>query len=154
MQTDIQREPYRAPRLFETPNIAVSEKVKYKFHEDMTPAPKDSIFVFGSNLAGFHGAGAALAAFKYYGAALGVGEGPTGNAYAIPTKDRAIKTLPLQEIHKAVQLFVLYTRHNPEKQFFVTRVGCGLAGYKDEQIAPMFRGAVGCSFAEEWKGYL
>lgn len=130
------------------------EDCPYQFHEDMTPAPDDYMFVFGSNLAGFHGAGAALAAYKHYGAKLGVGEGPTGMAYAIPTKDRKIESLPIEEIQKSVFRFVLFTKSQTQLKFFVTRIGCGLAGFRDDQIAPMFRGAVNCSFAESWKPYL
>lgn len=150
----VEREPLRAPRMFENPGIAVVEQPNYTYHEDMTAAPKESVFVFGSNLAGFHGAGAAWAARQYYGAELGVGEGPTGRAYAIPTKDARIVTLPIAEVEKAIRRFVLYTRHHPEKNFFVTRIGCGLAGYRDEQIAPKFKGAINCSFANEWKGLI
>jgi hypothetical protein len=53
-----------------------------------------------------------------------------------------------------VETFVLFTLENPDMEFFVTRVGCGLAGNKDEDIAPMFRGAINCSFPENWRSYL
>ena len=119
------------------------------YHQDVTRP----IFVFGSNLKGVHGAGAALAA-RAYGAQLGIGEGPTGLTYAIPTKDERINTLPLARIEYFVKRFIQYTVNNPNLHFFVTRVGCGLAGYKDSQIAPMFKGAVNCSFPIEWKEYL
>lgn len=127
------------------------------YHIDGTsPAPTpDTIFVFGSNLDGRHGGGAALAAFRYWGAEAGIGIGRRGASYAIPTKDELIETLPLGEISKRVADFLVFARSNADKFFFVTRIGCGLAGYADADIAPMFRGAPGnCSFAEEWRLYL
>lgn len=102
----------------------------------------DEIFVFVSNLAGRHGSGAAWDAWKYCGAIYGVGEGHQGDSYAIPTKDENIKTLPLAAIKHYVNNFKLFAAHHPEMTFRVTRIGCGLAGYKDEDIAPMF---VGCT---------
>ena len=109
------------------------------------------IFVFGSNLAGIHGAGAALHASKYFGAEYGHGIGRTGNCYAIPTKDEKIRTLPLVRIQKYVNYFIDYARYNPTLEFFVTRIGCGLAGYTNEQIAPMFKFASrNCEFHPDW----
>lgn len=124
------------------------------FHKDGTQAAENQIFVFGSNLSGIHGAGAAKAAYDYYGAPRGAGYGLMGRAYAIPTKDWKVNTMPLSEIEKYVKHFVMFTQLFSNMNFFVTRVGCGLAGYKDEQIAPMFLGAQNCSFANEWKPYL
>ena len=98
------------------------------------------IFVFGSNLAGVHGAGSARHALRNHGAVWGVGEGAAGDSYAIPTKCRNLKTLPLDRISSAVIKFILHAKLNPDVQFDVVEVGCGLAGYKPEQIAPMFRG--------------
>lgn len=98
-----------------------------------------TIFVFGSNLAGRHGAGAALHATLHCGARYGVGIGRTGDAYAIPTKDERIQTMPLAKIKPFVDEFRGYASAAPELEFFVTRLGCGLAGYTDSQIAPMFR---------------
>lgn len=100
-----------------------------------------AIFVFGSNLAGRHGKGAALAARRQYGAEYGVGVGLTGDAYAIPTKSATLTTLPLAHIAGHVDDFLAYARAHPELTFNVTRVGCGLAGYTDAQIAPLFAGA-------------
>lgn len=113
-----------------------------------------TIFVFGSNLAGRHGKGAAKEAYKNYGAIYGRSIGPMGNCYAIPTKDFEIKTLDLSVIKAYVDLFVKYTKDNPNLNFFVTAVGTGLAGYKDEDIAPMFKGAINCWFPTNWKQYL
>lgn len=111
------------------------------------------IFVFGSNLAGRHGAGAALHARQFYGAVYGVGQGPTGSAYAIPTKDQALKPLPLAAIQGFVDLFIEYAVAHPELKFHVTPIGTGLAGYKHEQIAPMFKKAPeNCQLPMEWWG--
>lgn len=109
------------------------------------------IFVFGSNLAGRHGKGAALTAMRDWGAEYGVGVGRTGDAYAIPTKDRNIRTRLLDDINADVEDFIEYATNNPTLEFFVTRVGCGLAGYKDYQIAPMFKDAPSnCILPKEW----
>lgn len=109
------------------------------------------IFVFGSNLAGRHGKGAALTAAKEYGAVYGVGFGRTGGAYAIPTKGDNLRPLPLDHIRIYVSRFLLYARMNPELRFNVTRIGCGLAGYTDAQIGPMFTGAPdNCDLPEGW----
>lgn len=113
------------------------------------------VFVFGSNYSGRHGAGAALYARNHYGAKYGVGKGRTGQAYAIPTKDGYLKTLPLNVIEKHVQDFIEYAKQSPELNFLVTRVGCGLAGYKDQDIAPMFKSVPqNCILPQEWKPYV
>lgn len=110
-----------------------------------------AVFVFGSNLAGRHGKGAALAARNLHGARYGVGEGRTGNAYAIPTKTGDLRSRGLAEILTSIEVFKGYARANPGLTFQVTRVGCGLAGYRDEQIGPMFADAPGnCMLPEEW----
>ena len=97
------------------------------------------VFVFGSNLAGRHGAGAAAYARQDYEALYGQGEGLQGSSYAIPTKNKKLQTLTLPEIKKYVDNFITFAENNPEIQFVVTPIGCGLAGYNAEQIAPMFR---------------
>lgn len=99
------------------------------------------IFVFGSNLAGRHGAGSALEARRRHGAKLGVGVGPTGDAYAIPTKDVKLKVLPLDEIEKHVSDFVAYAKDHPELHFVVVKIGCGLAAFDESTISPMFSGS-------------
>lgn len=99
----------------------------------------NTIFVFGSNLAGIHGAGAARYAWKHHGAVRGVGVGLQGKSYAIPTRDKNIKTLPLFRIRDYVNQFIDFARANQHLTFQVTRVGCGLAGYDDKDIGPMFR---------------
>lgn len=109
------------------------------------------IFVFGSNLAGRHGAGAARTALGY-GAIWSVGVGRQGNSYAIPTKDEQIRTLPLVRINPYIHQFILYARDFPSLTFQVTRIGCGLAGYTDKDIAPMFYGAPeNCILPEGWR---
>lgn len=113
------------------------------------------IFVFGSNLAGRHGKGAALYAKKYHGAIYGQGYGLQGNSFAIPTKDGNIKTLPLFHINHYVNMFLDFAKNNPELEFEVTNIGCGLAGYKPKDIAPMFRNHTNnCHFSDEFKVYL
>lgn len=98
------------------------------------------IFIFGSNEAGRHGKGAALYARKCKGAIYGQGFGLQGESFAIPTKDGNLKTLPLTKISEYVNLFRLFAESNPDLLFQVTEIGCGLAGYSPEDIAPMFSG--------------
>jgi hypothetical protein len=99
------------------------------------------VFVFGSNLAGFHGAGAALMARQHFGAQPGVGAGPTGRCYAIPTRDKAIRTLSLDAIQPHVNTFLRYALEHPGNLFLVTPVGCGLARHRVSDMAPMFKAA-------------
>lgn len=111
------------------------------------------VFVFGSNLAGKHGAGSAKEAARFYGAERGVGQGRTGNAYAIPTKDEKLKTLSLQTIEDYVQRFITYAKQHPELTFNIVAIGCGLAGYRPEEIAPMFRDVPSnCNLPKEFIG--
>ena len=113
------------------------------------------VFVFGSNESGIHGAGAALYAYKKKGARYGVGFGRAGQSFAIPTKDTYIQTLDLETISMYVQGFLAYAKSQYNTPFKITRIGCGLAGYKDEEIAPLFKGAShNCFFDEAWKPYL
>ena len=123
------------------------------YHADGTTPPEgeDWIWVFGSNLGGIHGAGAALVARKQYGAQFGKGKGMTGQSYAIPTKDEYLCSLRLETVRQHVQDFVDYTKANPDKRFWVTAVGCGLAGFHEDEIAPMFEGCgSNCSFPHTW----
>jgi hypothetical protein len=99
------------------------------------------IFVFGSNLAGRHGKGAALFARQERGAIQGVGSGPQGHSYAIPTKGYGLEVLPLVVIADAVAGFIAYARDHPHSRFEVTAIGTGLAGYTPREIAPMFADA-------------
>lgn len=129
----------------------------YQFHADQTipNIGQGYIWVFGSNLRGAHGKGAAKIAHKNFAAPYGKSEGRMGAAYGIPLKDKHLNTLPLFEVLPYVQRFLNYARANPGLKFYVTRVGCGLAGYPDEAMAPLFRGAPdNCNFVEEWRAYL
>lgn len=98
-----------------------------------------NVFVFGSNVEGRHGAGAARAALINWQARYGQGNGPQGNAYAIPTKDARLKPISLKRIESYVNTFKHYAAAHFERTFLVTRIGCGLAGYKDADIAPFFK---------------
>ena len=96
------------------------------------------IFVFGSNLAGMHGGGSAAHAHQSLGAEWGVGVGRTGDCYAIPTLDKDLKQLELYDIEAHVRDFIDYARFNPELIFRIVAIGCGIAGFKPADIAPMF----------------
>lgn len=98
----------------------------------------NGIFVFGSNLAGRHGKGAALDAKNVYGAVQGVGKGLTGRSYALPTKGKDLEKLSLDDIKYYVDEFISFAQKNPDKTFYVTSFGTGLAGNKVEDIAAMF----------------
>lgn len=100
--------------------------------------PYDVTFVFGSNLRGAHGKGAAEFAMKYFGAQYGTGEGYCGQSYAIPTKDENIRVRPLVEIAPSVQRFREFVFLHDRLKFFITPIGCGLAGYRPVDIAPLF----------------
>ena len=130
--------------------------MKYKYYnQDITELKPNQILVFGSNLAGRHGAGLAKLAMNKFGAKYGVGSGLTGQCYALPTKDHTILSLSLFDIEQYVFFFKQLAKVNPDLEFIVTRVGTGLAGYKDYQIAPMFRGSTeNCIFDEKWRKYL
>ena len=101
--------------------------------EFITRLAADEVFVFGSNLAGMHGGGAARMAYEHFGAEWGVGVGPTGQCYAIPTMQGGIDT-----IRPYVDEFIVYAKQHSDKRFLVTRIGCGIAGFTDEEIAPLF----------------
>jgi hypothetical protein len=113
------------------------------------------VFVFGSNDAAVHGAGAAKVAVEKHGAKWGKSYGHHGNSFAIPTKDEIIEPLPLARIRMYVDGFLAYAAGHRKLEFQVTRIGCGLAGFKDSQIAPLFAGAPSnCSFDEAWFPFL
>ena len=112
----------------------------------------NSVFVFGSNLGGKHGGGAARVAHQHYGAVWSVGEGPRGRSYALPTMDADFVTLRLDEVALSVQVFLVHAAEHPELTFAVTRIGCGIAGFSDEEIAPLFRDApANCELPEGWR---
>ena len=98
----------------------------------------DEVFVFGSNLAGMHGAGAAYIAFQKFGAVMGCGVGLRGQSYAIPTMQGGVET-----IKPYVDEFIAFAKSHPDLFFYVTRIGCGIAGFRDREIAPLFKEAAG-----------
>ena len=108
----------------------------------ITKLENNQIFVFGSNLAGRHGKGAAKTALKW-GAIYGDAEGLQGNTYGIPSKNKSIKeTLNIYEIKTYVNTFIDFAKQHPEFIFLVTEIGCGLAGLKPKQVAPLFTRAI------------
>ena len=104
--------------------------------ERITTVEEGEVFVFGSNAQGRHMGGAARVAMERFGAVWGVGEGLQGRSYALPTMEG------LDSMAAAVGRFVEFAREHPELRFLVTAVGCGIAGYRPEQIAPLFAEAV------------
>jgi len=99
---------------------------------------ENEVFVFGSNLSGIHGAGAAHTALRW-GAEYGNGIGMQGMTYAIPTKDSSVRnTLSILDISMYVDDFIAFAMDHPEYTFLVTEIGCGLAGLTPEQVAPLF----------------
>ena len=112
-----------------------------RYTEDYIRELKDNeIFVFGSNYSGRHGKGAALLALKKFGAIWGQGYGLMGKSFGICTKDSRLKTLSLDKIEQQVIKFKKFAESNPQYVFLVTKIGCGLAGYKPKDIRPMFQG--------------
>ena len=105
--------------------------------EYITSLQPNEIFVFGSNLAGMHGGGAARTARLYFGAVMGNGDGPQGQSYAIPTMQGGVET-----IRPYVDKFIDYAKAHPEQTFLVTPIGCGIAGFTPDEIAPLFKEAV------------
>lgn len=118
----------------------------------MTAQPTDNrIFVFGSNLAGRHGAGAALFARKQRGAIYGQAHGLQGQSYAIPTLDARFQQRPLGDIAQDVGLFLGFARAHPELRFQVTPIGTGLAGFSHQEMSRLFAGhPSNCDMPTEW----
>lgn len=106
--------------------------------ENITTLQPNEVFVFGSNLAGHHGGGAAKLAYLKFGAVYGEGIGHFGQSYALPTKDKNIETLPIETIGTRVEELYNYIVRNNHLFFIITKVGCGLAGYNTEEIKPLF----------------
>lgn len=99
----------------------------------ITHLEPNEIFVFGSNIHGMHLGGAAAVAYKNFGAVWGQGVGLQGQCYAIPTMEGGVET-----IKPYVDEFIQFAKSKPELTFFVTRIGCGIAGFRDEEISPLF----------------
>ncbi len=106
--------------------------------DKITALQPNEVFVFGSNLAGMHGGGAARVARKLFGAVMGQGVGLQGQSYAIPTMQGGVET-----IKPYVDEFIAFAESHPELKFYVTRIGCGIAGFTDAEIAPLFKNALG-----------
>ena len=100
----------------------------------ITHLNENEVFVFGSNLGGMHGGGAARTAYENFGAVWGEGVGHFGKTYAIPTMQGGVET-----IKPYVDQFIAYAAEHPELTFYVTRIGCGIAGFRDDEIAPLFK---------------
>lgn len=115
------------------------KRISPEIIESLNP---NEIFVFGSNLGGYHGAGAAWTAYHKFGAIYHQGEGIQGQSYAIPTKDMKLRVIPLPIIQVFVDNFIQYAIDHPDKRFLVTAIGCGLANYSYEEIAPLFKAAM------------
>jgi hypothetical protein len=119
------------------------EHINRVTNDEIVHVSGNEIFIFGSNLSGIHGAGAAKAAMKW-GAVWGVGVGLRGNTYAIPTKSENIeRTLTIDEITPYVNSFIDFANDNPNLRFYVTEIGCGLAKMSYDDIAPLFIKAIG-----------
>lgn len=103
----------------------------------ITELKENEVFVFGSNLEGSHGGGAAAIAAKKFGAIWGQGVGLQGNSYGIPTMHGGI-----EEIKPYVDEFIEFAKQHPNLKFLVTRIGCGIAGFTEEEMAPLFADAV------------
>ena len=105
--------------------------------ERITELKANEIFVFGSNLQGSHGGGAALAAYRKFGAIWGQGVGLQGQSYGIPTMHGGVEI-----IKPYVDEFIRFAEANPQMKFLVTRIGCGIAGFSVAEMAPLFRSAI------------
>lgn len=104
--------------------------------DDIRTLNPDEIFVFGSNRQGMHGGGAAYYAYKHFGSEWGKGEGLYGQSYALPTMEGE------ESFRSAVERFLLFAAEHQEYTFLVTAVGCGIAGYTVEEVAPWFAPAI------------
>ena len=105
--------------------------------ERISELRENEIFVFGSNLAGAHGGGAAWLAYRRFGAVWGEGVGLHGRTYAVPTMQGGVDT-----VKPYVDDFILFSKEHKELTFLVTRIGCGIAGFRNEEIAPLFKDAI------------
>lgn len=114
------------------------KRLKEYTPENINSLKPNEVFVFESNLAGHHGGGAARTALKKFGAKMGQDVGLQDQSYAIPTMQGGVET-----IKPYVDDFISFAKAHPELKFYVTRIGCGIAGFKDEEIAPLFQEAFG-----------
>jgi RNA polymerase sigma factor (sigma-70 family) len=126
------------PTMIEEPTIFMNMEQKRTTPEFITELQPNEIFVFGSNLKGMHGGGAAYIAYRKFGAIMGQGVGLQGQSYAIPTMQGGVET-----IRPYVDEFIEFAKGHRNNTFLVTRIGCGIAGFTDEEIAPLFEEAHG-----------
>lgn len=149
----VRRSKMRGERVFEDKAFFAKEQNSPRLTpERITSLSSGEIFVFGSNVRGFHDGGAAGYACRHFGAVYGNGSGPQGQCYAIPTVG-----LTRRQIFNHVQDFIDYAQAHPSLTFLVTAIGCGNGGYTPEEIAPMFSRAVGVDnifLPEEFWRYL
>ena len=128
---------YRARKQAEPQAIELDENGRANYTpEFITELAEDEVFVFGSNLAGMHGGGAAATAHRCFGAVWGKGVGLYGQSYAIPTMQGGVKT-----VKPYVDEFIEFAKQHQELTFLVTRIGCGIAGFTDKEMAPLFEKA-------------
>ena len=120
-----QPSPYQSDK----PNAHTSSRITPEYISALQP---NEVFVFGSNVRGMHYGGAAAFAVGRFGAIMGQGEGLQGRSYAIPTMEG------MENMHAAVDRFIAFAQEHPELTFLVTPVGCGIAGYPPEEVAPLF----------------
>lgn len=129
---------YRIGKQEEPQAIELDENGRAKYTpEFITELADDEVFVFGSNLRGMHGGGAAATAHRCFGAVWGQGVGLQGQSYAIPTMQGGVET-----IKPYVDNFIAFAQEHTELRFLVTKIGCGIAGFRDEEIAPLFKEAI------------
>ena len=122
----------------EPKSVELDENGRAKYTpEFITELADDEVFVFGSNLAGMHGGGAAATAYRCFGAVWGQGVGLQGKSYAIPTMQGGVKT-----VKPYVDEFIDFAKCHPELRFLVTKIGCGIAGFREAEIAPLFAEAI------------
>lgn len=129
--------------------------MSYTYHDGTVPTAGNSIWVFAANLAGAHVRGHARTALKQFDAQRGVGDGPSGRAYAIPIKDANFVALPSADVAWHVRAFLSYARAHPHHSFFVTSLTNDLVALTVRRMAPLFRGApANCVFPQVWQQWL
>jgi hypothetical protein len=140
----------KSSRKFEK-EMKESEEAR-RYRKLMDEFGENGVFVFGSNMLGMHGAGAAFQALRQYGAEEGVYYGHKGRSFAIPTKNKRWRVMPVHEIKMYTDRLLEYAAANLHLFFVVTRIGCGYSGYTDDEIAPLFNDApVNCILPTEWR---
>lgn len=131
--------------------------MSFQYHDEtiVTELPENTVFVFGSNMAGQHTHGAARIAAQHFGAVKGVGRGWAGQSFAIPTLNEHQQQMPLSQIAHYIHDFKIYAQNHSKMTYFLTALGCGIAGYKVSEIAPLFRGmSSNIIFPESFKPYI